>query len=214
MNNFYIGIDLSMNSTGITYLDDEGDKIYSTLILNRIPTNLNQNTYIKICSTNKEFESNEERFDSIANLIVSDIKYKIKHIFKNHSSFLIGIEDYSYASKGMVFNIGEFVGRIKYELWKNNLRFQLISPTSIKKFWIKGNADKTLLLETFIQKSIEEKGIFEKYYDLLTDFFKKSKKFKDLKSVTESSSPLSDLLDSFIISNYLKYEVNNDCKTS
>lgn len=213
MNNFYIGIDLSMNSTGITYLNDEGDKIYSTLILNRMPTNLNQNTYIKICSS-KEFENNEERFNSIANLLINDIKYKIKHIFKNHASFLIGIEDYSYASKGMVFSIGEFVGRIKYELWKNDLHFKLIPPTTLKKFWIKGNADKTLLLETFIQKSIEEKGIFEKYYDILTDFFKKSKKFKDLKSVTESTSPLSDLLDSFIISNYLKCEANNDCKTN
>jgi len=123
-----------------------------------------------------EYTSSSERFNNIGTWIVDVCKVNgVEKVF---------IEDYSYGSTGRVFHIAENGGVCKFLLWKNNIPYDTIPPTVIKKFATgKGNADKQKMQEAFIS---------ETNFDI-----------KNILSMTEKQwNPSSDLIDSYYICKY------------
>ena len=79
---------------------------------------------------------------------LSHIKKNIVYIIKKYNINFVGIEDYSYGSKGQaIINLGELGGIIRLYLYEHKIIFKVISPTTIKKFITnKGNSKKELML--------------------------------------------------------------------
>jgi len=100
-------------------------------------------------------------------------------------SSLVTLEGYAFAGNGRVFEIAENAGLLKYKMWKNNILFQTIPPSKIKKYAVgKGNADKNMMYDKFVEETkVDYKSLFA---------FKKQK----------IDSPLSDIADSYWICKY------------
>lgn len=121
----------------------------------------------------KDYRTQEERFNDIASWAISNIPKTAK----------IGMEGYSYASKGVVFDIGENTGLLKHYLWKNKMVFESISPPSVKKFATgKGNANKLAMYHSFVA---------ETELDISATIH-----------CNEGDSPMSDIIDSYYIAKY------------
>tara|TARA_Y100001972_G_C7633047_1_gene317789 strand:+ start:894 stop:1463 length:570 start_codon:yes stop_codon:yes gene_type:complete len=130
----------------------------------------------------KGYLTAQERYENIADWVIDTIKsYYPEHIAKITYP-LINLEDYSFASKGKTFHIAENMGLLKYKFYKSDIPFQLIAPSSIKKFATgKGNANKEMMIDAFKEKA----GI-----DLLTELD------------CGYNSPASDVADSYFICKY------------
>jgi Holliday junction resolvasome RuvABC endonuclease subunit len=107
---------------------------------------------------------------------------------------VIMIEDYSFGSKGRVFNLAENCGILKYMLYKNGYRFFTVPPTVVKKFATgKGNATKEKMYETFVRDT-----------------------FVDLHSIisptTKLGSPTTDIVDAWYLARYM-IELNSKKET-
>jgi len=121
-----------------------------------------------------EYNSQEERFDWISTWTLSQILC--------YDPDLVVLEDYSFGSKGRVFHIAENTGLLKHKLFKANIPFIVVAPTTIKKFATgKGNANKEKMYECFT----EQTGV-----DLR----------KQLDTTVEH--PISDIIDAFYIAKY------------
>ena len=120
-----------------------------------------------------DFENNEERFDSLAEWVLSAVPREAA----------VMIEGYSYASKGQVFNIGENTGVLKNKLWHNDIEYGVIAPGTLKKFATgKGNSKKDAMYDAFFA---------ETNVDLV-----------GLLGVKNTANPLSDIVDAYYISKY------------
>ena len=117
-----MAIDASLNESGICIFDNNGVLIYTHII------------------DNKKKLIGMER--------LSHIKKNIEYIIKTKNINIVGIEDYSYGSKGQaIINLGELGGVIRLYLYEHKIKFKTIAPTTIKKFITnKGNAKKELML--------------------------------------------------------------------
>ena len=85
-----------------------------------------------------EYENDIDRFDKLSDIVLTILKkFNVKKVC---------LEGYSMgSSKGLVFNIAENGGLLKYKMFKNQIEFITPAPTQIKKFWTeKGNAKKDL----------------------------------------------------------------------
>lgn len=125
-----------------------------------------------------EYSHPIERFQNLAKCFIEIIQ-------KNKCTY-VAIEDYSMGSSaGRIFHIAENTAILKYHLYELKIPYVTIPPKSIKKFAIKGNADKELMYETFLK---EEKV-----------------KLKEKLNYTASKvgSPISDIVDSYYITKYL-----------
>lgn len=121
----------------------------------------------------EEYNSNEERFNSITKWVVDLIQeYSVEHVF---------LENYSFSSKGQVFNIGENTGLLKHYLWKNKIKFDVVSPSTVKKFSYKGNASKEEMHKIFIDET--NINLLSYGYDI-------------------SKNPSSDIVDSYFLVKY------------
>jgi Holliday junction resolvasome RuvABC endonuclease subunit len=64
----------------------------------------------------------------------------------------IAIEDYSFASKGLVTKIAENTGILKSKLYDSGCQLRTYEPTSIKMFYTgNGSADKNLMIAEYIE---------------------------------------------------------------
>lgn len=92
--------------------------------------------------THFPYESEMERFDNISEWALAILnKFNVKEV---------ALEGYSMGSKGVVFNIGENTGILKYKLWQAGIECITPAPTTVKKhFTGKGNAKKEAMLEAF-----------------------------------------------------------------
>jgi hypothetical protein len=123
-----------------------------------------------------EYTTEQERYDDIAEFFLNKIP--------TDQSPKVYIEDYSFGSKGRVFNLAENCGCFKQKLWEVGYKFDVIPPTVIKKFATgKGNSDKQKMYESFI----EETGL-----DLVKALFPNKK----------LGSPVTDIIDSYYIAKY------------
>lgn len=120
-----------------------------------------------------DFNSQEQRFSQLAEWAVSKIPQNSK----------VFIEGYAYASKGVVFHIGENTGLLKHRMWSHDIEFIDISPPTIKKFATgKGNSNKHAMYESFIQDT---------QFDI-----------SSIINCNEGESPMSDIIDSYYIAKY------------
>jgi hypothetical protein len=167
------GIDLSLNSPGITIY--EGDPL-------------------KFCWT-------ECYFHSYSKYNISDfnnfrfypyMKWKIdSERYMNIAQWALGltmdcdviaIEGYSFQSKGRsVFQIAENGGLLKYKIWRAKIDLKIYPPSKIKKFaTLKGNANKNLMYDAWLA---------ETKFDLK----------KKIQPKRKLASPTSDIVDSYYI---------------
>ena len=117
------------------------------------------------------YTSQTERHDQISNWTIAHIPNTNDNIF---------IEGYSYGSKGLVFNLAENMGILKYKLYKKKLKFEVIVPGVVKKKATgKGNADKLKMYEQFVKDT----GI-----DLMKEF-----------DQTKLNNPVTDIVDSYYV---------------
>lgn len=119
------------------------------------------------------YNNDQQRYDNISQWILD--------LATLNSADHVFIEDYSFGSTGRVFNIAENCGLLKHKLWKAGIPFTTIPPTVIKKHATgKGNANKEVLQEHFVQKT----GL----------------DVKALLGMTEKQwNPSSDIIDSYFI---------------
>lgn len=119
-NVYYLSIDPSISSTGISVLSCQKDKYvlhYKTSLITKSNKTPDKTRFIKKSSLG-------DMFDFCLNHIQKDLGYKI--------SFAI-FEDYSYGSVGHLAHLGELNGIYKYILYKNKIEFDVIPPSSVKK---------------------------------------------------------------------------------
>lgn len=87
-----------------------------------------------------EWNTQEERLDKISDWAMSVVKVA-KYAF---------IEEYAFAAKGKVFNIGENTGLLKHKLYKSGISYETVPIKSIKLMATgKGGAKKPDMYHAF-----------------------------------------------------------------
>jgi len=126
------------------------------------------------------------RFSELAKLSITFIN--------KYNTQTLAIEDYAFAAKGRVFNIGENCGLLKNELYQNSIPYEVFAPSAIKKFaTTKGNAKKDQMIEQFESDT----GI--DLYEML-----------GLKRKKTIPHPIDDLVDCFYLCKMLHHNLQND----
>jgi hypothetical protein len=91
------------------------------------------------------YSDNIDRYDAI-----SDWALKIIAPLKTPVVYL---EGYAFAAKGLVFNIAENTGLLKYKLRLADVPMEVFQPSAVKKTATgKGNANKALMEESFKER--------------------------------------------------------------
>lgn len=127
-----------------------------------------------------DYTSDQQRYENIASWALNII------LPLPRSNLQIIIEDYSFGSKGRVFNIAENCGMLKYFLYKEGYSFSTVAPTVIKKYATgKGNATKQAMYDAFVNLTD---------IDLINVFGGKSGRL---------DSPTTDIVDSFYLTQYM-----------
>ncbi len=179
MSNITVGIDYSMTSPAICVIRENHLHFYYWTTKRKFECKVEQDGYtIEGILFDYKDSPDEERFDYLAREIFE------KSIRRTQQPPKIALEDYSYASTGRAFQIGENGGVLKNRFWKNGFKVQKIAPTQIKKFATgKGNADKEMMQESFIKDT----GI----------------NLKQILGQTDKQwNPSSDMIDAYYIARY------------
>ena len=172
-----VGIDYSLTCPAMCLMTAPDIKSVKFFYL----TNVNKDTGVFaggriVGSPHLEYFTEEERYDDIA-------EFFLKNIPTMPEPPTIWIEDYSFGSKGRVFNLAENCGLLKHKLWEVGYKFTVVAPTVIKKFATgKGNADKEKMYEAFVK---------ETSLDLQKLLFPK-----------KLGSPVTDIVDAYYIAKY------------
>ena len=167
-----IGIDYSLTSPAIC-VNINGDGILMFYYLTNKKKYIGQMSEDVIGYEHKEWTDPIQRFKYISDFALDIISPLI--------SPQIFIEGYSFGSKGQgLFQIAENCGILKYRLQEQNLPYQTVVPSVVKKGATgKGNADKDMMYEAFVKETnIDLKKVFD------TD---------------KVGNPLSDIADSYFI---------------
>lgn len=139
---------------------------------------------------NTWWETPEQRFDALSD--------KALHFLEIHQCQYVQIEDYSFASRGRVFNIGENTGLLKHKLFLKGYDYEVISPKTVKKFATgNGNSDKFAMLESFVK---ETKFNFDHLLDLKI-------------TTKKIPSPITDLVDAYYLCKYNFFEGTHGWKS-
>ena len=180
-----LGIDFSLTSPAYTVLTESSITCYCiSNVKQPIDCWVTPQFRVIIYPIEKQFSSIYERMVYLAELPCE---------LANDCDKVI-MEDYSYGSKGLVFSIAEITGYVKYQLWRNNKPPYLIAPTAVKKWATgKGNANKELMINAFIQKT----GIN------LIDYL-------PLNTQKPFTSPISDIVDSYHLACFYQYLLTSD----
>ena len=117
------------------------------------------------------YPSQTARHDQISNWAISVIPNSYANIF---------LEGYSYGSKGLVFNLAENMGILKYKFYRTKHKFEVVVPGVVKKIATgKGNADKLKMYEQFVKDTkIDLMKVFEQ---------------------TKLNNPVTDIVDAFYV---------------
>lgn len=127
-----------------------------------------------------DYLTDQERYENNATWVL-----EILANFKREE-ITIMIEDYSFGSKGKVFNLAENCGILKYLLFKHNYIFHTVPPTVVKKFATgKGNATKEKMYEAFVNDTMVD------LHNILLPNVK-------------LASPVTDIVDAWYLARYMK----------
>ena len=181
------GIDYSMTSPAICagmLMDNPNFECNSTKFGYTCSTSVLTNKKKSIMDTrgirvelHKPYNSDIERYYNISEWAIKVLSsWRVDHIF---------LEGYSFNSKGgLICNIAENGGILKYKIYNLNIPVTLVPPTILKKFATgKGNANKEMMETVFMQ---EEK------YDLR----------KNLNQTDKQFNPSSDIIDAYYLYKY------------
>lgn len=175
--NSFVGIDYSMTSPAICVMSDKQLNFYYWTTKRKYECKVElDNCSLEGILFNSSNMEDEERFNYLSEEIVTKSLW--------HWPKKITLEDYSYASTGRAFHIGENVGVLKHKFFTKGVKLQTIPPTVIKKFATgKGNADKQMMQDAFIERT----GL-------------------DIKSLLQQNenhwNPSSDIIDAYWIALY------------
>lgn len=227
----YIGIDISKISTAICVENNNKTQLfsYSTKIENnkwvlKLQDQINFRFINYNYSDKKNYSDVElsklEEFENITNIIIKDILDNIK----NNDEIKIGIEGYSYNSKGPIFDLIEFSTLLKHKIFKN-LGFnnvEILSPLSLKvesckmvyEPRIELIGKKEIKEKIHIENKNGKKAINFNKWDMLYCFIESNinlemkdwcieNKFELIKN-KEVPKPIDDIIDAIFIKEYLK----------
>jgi Holliday junction resolvasome RuvABC endonuclease subunit len=161
---YYTGIDPSLNSPAIVIIDNNYNLI-DYMVIGTIKKFIEYGNYKIIPVNNKDENFKIKRLQFLIDTIFEFInKYNITDI---------AIEGYSYGSQSRsMYEIGEFVGALKYNLYNNNINVVVIEPTVMKKIITgKGNAKKDKVQESLLFHHKYLKDEFNKYGNYKNDLF-------------------------------------------
>lgn len=138
---------------------------------------------ISFTEHDENYKNYSERYHNISEHFLNIMKwYDIDYVI---------IEGYSMGSRnGLIFNIAENTGILKYKLWLSKYVVDVVPPTTIKKFaTTKGNSNKIAMNIAFEEKT----------NIILHD-----------KETSIGKSPFSDIIDSYFIALYQNNIIKND----
>lgn len=214
-----IGIDLSLNSTGICILRDNTINLVSVFKTeNNIEKIFTRNDHftllngckeLKMILKNKEVDKSKEYHirerEKIMNFIylANEIKNAIIEEIKEEDDVYIAMEGISFGSPGnSLIDISMLTGILRSEILKilgnESRRFFVFSPTAIKKFAGKGNFKKIEMYDSLCNQESSN-----------SDFITLIKEKKEM-MVTKSGTvkkPTEDIIDSIWVAKFLKSEL-------
>ena len=174
----YVGIDYSLTSPCVCICRDKTFSNSFFYFLNDRKT-VQGKVHNILGEEHDDYMTDQERYENIATWVLEILADFDKE------KITILIEDYSFGSKGKVFNLAENCGLLKYMLYKNGYKFFTVPPTVVKKYATrKGNATKEKMYEAFVNDT-----------------------FVDLHSIisptTKLGSPTTDIVDAWYIARYM-----------
>ena len=221
---YIIGLDLSINYSSYTITKDFEKFWFGSIINDPSLSFKSQSNLItltqqlsdfdlsftkRVCSKHvKKIDYIDSEREKLVNFIevTSLLQKNINQIVGNitNTDIIIGIEGFSYGSKGnATFDIPSISGIIKKELLINILhsdinRLFIFSPSDLKKsFDCKGNAGKYEILSKFIDDPIIEHVKNTDFYNYVKD-----NKFNiyriDNKGKYIINSPFNDIIDGYL----------------
>ena len=179
-----MGIDPSINCTGVCVYDDVNKTHYYYMIVAKMTKKMQQfeNEYVKIISYNKQEYSKDDYItkEFKKSMNVHSICYYIRDIIQHHEPDLIQMERIRYGSKGSsaLADLAGLNFAIRMTILDDsNLQFNIIAPTSVKKFAVgDGGVEKDVMIASW--KKLD----------------------KNISDITEIK--LDDLADSYFISHF------------
>jgi len=201
-----VGIDFSLNSPGFSILTDDNCKWISlhrtTNIIDKMLKKdgspfkiLNDNDSVSInIIPKKEFtgEYHDKERQKILNAIYfSEVALDLLEPYLDENT-IVGMEGLSFGSSGnSLIDISMTTALVRAGVVKkiNPNNFYVISPTTLKKFAVKGNAKKDELYNKLIEDRISE--------DRLKPLLNVLKEYKDswVKGSGKVENPCSDIID-------------------
>ena len=147
-----IGIDYSLSCPAICIVPDEFTefkyedcKFYYLTNRKKYEGSFLNGQVVGTLHTEKDYTSEPQRYENIAKWVIDTIQF-----YDYNAIPQINLEDYSFASKGRVFHIAENMGLLKYKLYREGWKYNLLAPSVIKKFATgKGNANKEDMVIAF-----------------------------------------------------------------
>lgn len=173
-----IGLDLSINSTGVC-INKDNKKFKYYIITNKTSrAYLNfDNKYINIRIYNKlQPEGDYTQKESTKTRNIYNIVSIIEEIIKKEKPDCCNIEGISYGSRnsGALVDLAGLNFMVRQMLIKNNINYNIISPTANKKFAVgNGGVEKDVIVNSFlrlnpyltnINKSIKLDDIADAYF--------------------------------------------------
>lgn len=152
-----IGIDPSINSTGVCVWDDastNSNKYY--IIPSKVTKKMQQFDnqwvqllpYEKIVATNEVYSVKEQRkFENLYNICK-----KVGWILDTFSPSIVYMEGVSYGSVGSaaLVDLAMLNGMLRYVIGSRNIPFVIVSPTELKKFaCANGQAEKDVMIDAW-----------------------------------------------------------------
>lgn len=197
----YVGIDFSLNSTSICVDVDDTIEFYNIIRPKSVSKKilcLMDDLNISYTFTNNfntTLSYSDTQIDKLIKAIeISDI---IVNILSNYKNIKLGCEGLSYGNIGSrALDIAGFHYILRYYLnsMVNIDDILYIPPTEIKKFAVKGNADKKMMYDSFVELDLDESINIKQMISMLSldNNYKKIPK------------PVDDMIDAYYIMEYIK----------
>jgi Holliday junction resolvasome RuvABC endonuclease subunit len=196
----FLALDYSINYSTICILKENSIKFHS-IIRDKKFTKKEKLILEKLINTGiftYEIIDKVENINELKILDAENIAKKIIKIINENKINEIAIEGFSFNSTGRsLSDVYGYQYIFRYLLLKNNIKFKLFSPATIKKIAGKGNFNKLQMVESFIKNENNYKNL-----NILKELYINYKSNKLIK-------PLDDIVDSFwVLQTYLNFKLN------